>query len=309
VQIPALSFNSSIFVVPALTAMIVAGCDAPPPTATAAQSRASTQPASTAAPAFALLRPPDRLKIMTFNIHGGRRGLDPIAKLIREHHPDLVFLQEATPPGTDRDHFDQATYLAKTAGGLHVTSGLTLGLADTTTWDRAILSRAALRDARYLRTKDGADAERTFALHAIWPAAGRPLHLVCVHTKSSPRLDLKKIMQTSRLRMSQLTALLEHVTSLDGDVIIAGDFNAADWMPEYRAVTARWADFGLVNDDAKYTYPSHKPRLRIDYVFGRGQFEARSYRVLDVRLSDHRPVALEIERSKATMPHTAPTTP
>ncbi len=303
---PACRTNVSIILAAAVTACVLAGCDSPP---TAAQDRPHAQSAPTSAPDARRVLPPDRLKIMTFNIHGGRRGLDRIAKLISEQRPDLVFLQEATPPGADRDDFDQATYLAKEAGGLHAISGLALGLADTTTWDRAILSRVPLKDAQYIRAKDATGAERTFALHAVWPSEGRPLHLVCVHTKSTTQLDLKKIMQTSRLRMSQITALMEHVESLVGDVIIAGDFNAADWMPEYRAMADRWVDFGLISKDAKYTYPSHKPRLRIDYAFGRGQFEARSYRVLSARLSDHCPVVLEVERSSSPTPRTAPAEP
>ena len=85
-------------------------------------------------------------------------------------------------------------------------------------------------------------------------------------------------------------------------VILVGDFNAADWMPEYHAISRQWTDFGLVTRARKLSYPSHDPSLRIDYVFGRGEFKAVSYRVLDARSSDHRPVVAELQRRKTAQP-------
>lgn len=95
--------------------------------------------------------------------------------------------------------------------------------------------------------------------------------------------------------MAEISALLETIPRLDGDVIVAGDFNAATWMPEYYALTRLLTDFGAVSPDAKLSFPSNKPSVRIDYVFGRGNLAARSYEVIDNRLSDHRPVVAELE--------------
>jgi len=240
---------------------------------------------------------PDRLRIVTYNIHGCRSGLDRIADLIRDQAPDIVFLQEATRPEYDPHGRDQAAAIADKVGGYHVASAAKLGyLHPPSQGDPAILSRFDLRNARMIH---GKDRGRAFGLLATINASGRSLHLMCVHTHATFKIEFDHILESSKTRMIQVTQLMELVEKLDGDVIMAGDFNAADWMPEYKILTQHWTDFGLISDDAKLSFPSHQPQVRIDYVFGRGAFEARSYEVLNVRLSDHRPVLAVIERRRS----------
>ncbi|MFQ5411661.1 MAG: endonuclease/exonuclease/phosphatase family protein [Phycisphaerae bacterium] len=238
---------------------------------------------------------PNPLRIVTYNIHGCRSGLDRIAAFIRDQEPDIVFLQEATRPEFDPHRRDQAAAIAEELGGYHVASAAGLDyLHPPSQGDPAILSRFDLRDARMIH---GKDRGRAFGLLATINAPGRSLHLLSVHTHATFKLEFGHIWESSKTRMIQVTQLMELVEKLDGDVIIAGDFNAADWMPEYKMLTRHWTDFGLVSGDAKLSFPSHQPQVRIDYVFGRGAFETRSYEVLDVRLSDHRPVSALIERA------------
>jgi len=264
-----------IFLLSALFGIRRASSFGPPPSA-----RPTSQPTV-----------PDHLKVLTFNILQGKAGIRRIAKLIDAQRPDIVFLQEVCRPACDRNGIDQAAFIARKLGGLHVVSATTLGFANKQTRDPAILSRLALRDARAIRGKHGG---RIFGLLATLDTSGRPLHLLCVHTTSTTRLTVDDIIKSSKVRMAQITDLLAVVKGLDGDVIIAGDFNAADWMPEYHAITRQWTDFGLVTQASKLSYPSYRPKVRIDYVFGRGRFEAASYRVLDARVSDHRPVVAEL---------------
>jgi len=79
-------------------------------------------------------------------------------------------------------------------------------------------------------------------------------------------------------------------------------------MPEYYGLTRVLTDLGLVSKDAKLSFPSHRPNVRIDYVFGRGEFTGRSYQVLNVLLSDHRPVIVEMDWDAGQEPSKAPTT-
>lgn len=242
---------------------------------------------------------PDRLRVVSYNIFQGNRGIERIARFLRKQQPDVVFLQEVCRPACDRRGIDQAAYFARSLGDMHLVSATTLGAPNRATHDPVILSRFALRDARLIRGKDGG---RVFGVLATLDTSGRPLHLLSVHATSTHKLSLEHALNSANIRMTQITDLLALVRALDGDVIIAGDFNAADWMPEYHAMTRQWTDFGLVADTPRLSFPSHQPRLRIDYVFGRGAFEAVSYRVLDSLASDHRPVVAELQRQKTGQP-------
>lgn len=257
-------------------------------TALGPSTRPTSQPAA-----------PDRLRVVTYNIFQGKRGIEPIAKFLREQQPDIVFLQEVCRPACDRRGIDQAAYLARRLGEMHVVSATALGMPNKSTRDPATLSRFSVRDGRLIRGKNGG---RVFGVLATLDTSGRPLHLLSVHTTSTNRLTLEHTLKSSKIRMAQITDLLALVRDLEGDVIIAGDFNAADWMPEYHAISRQWTDFGLVTQAPKLSYPSHSPRLRIDYVFGRGEFKAVSYRTANSLASDHRPVVAELQRRKTSKP-------
>ncbi|MBN2559444.1 MAG: endonuclease/exonuclease/phosphatase family protein [Phycisphaerae bacterium] len=256
----------------------LAGCDP------ARDAASCTQPAEA----------PDRLTVVTYNVLRCRGGLDRITELLRKQNADVIFLQEVGRGDAGGD--DQAAWIAKSLGGMHVVSASTLRVPAKQHCDEAILSRFELCDgAAHSLELDG----WVYAVRARIKAHGRKLHLLSVHTHSTSQLKMKHVIETSTTRMAEVTRLLEAVRGLEGDVIVAGDFNAASWMPEYFAITRVLTDFGLVNKDPKLTFPSHRPAVRIDYVFGLGAFTSRSYRVLKARLSDHRAVAARLERTPA----------
>ncbi|MEE8386622.1 MAG: endonuclease/exonuclease/phosphatase family protein [Dehalococcoidia bacterium] len=234
---------------------------------------------------------PDRLKVVTYNVHGCRSGIERIIQVLREQDADIIFLQEIGRG--DSDSPDQAARIAEALGGRHVVSAATLGLPSTQHCDEAILTRLEVSHPAAHSLDEGG---WVYAVQARVQAPGRPLHLLSVHTRSTFRLETNHVIKSSQTRLAQVTQLLEVIRKLEGDVIVAGDFNAAPWMPEYHGITRLLTDFGLVNQAAKLTYPSHRPAVRIDYVFGRGQFTSRMYRVLAGRFSDHRPVVTELVR-------------
>jgi endonuclease/exonuclease/phosphatase family metal-dependent hydrolase len=254
-------------------------------TASPGQVVPSTQPAEDARAAS------DRLKVVTYNVLKCRRGIEPIIQILREQDADVIFLQEVGRGGAGSR--DQAARIAEALGGMHVVSAATLGLPSTQHCDQAILTRLEVSESAAHSLDEGGWA---YAVQTRVKAPGRPLHLLSVHTRSTFQLEPKHVIESSRTRLAQVTQLLEVIRKLEGDVIVAGDFNAAPWMPEYHGITRLLTDFGLLNQAAKPTYPSRRPVVRIDYVFGRGEFAARSYRVLAGRWSDHRPVVTELER-------------
>lgn len=277
--------------------------DASPPerkndeaTASSGEGGASTRPR--AEPVEEL---PDTLKVLTFNILHGRRGLDRIVGFLQSQHADVVFLQEVTGPdgGTSRDRSrpharGQAEQIAAALGGMHVVSAETLRLPPEARCDVAILSRLPLVDAQPIRA---GGRDHPCALRATIPTGDGFLHLVCVHTQSTYRLQARHVIESSAARAAEVAAVLAEVRALKGDVIVAGDFNADSWMPEYFALTRTLMDYGSAAERSTLTFPSHRPSVRIDYVFGRGRYQARSYEVAAVLASDHRPIIAQLQRS------------
>lgn len=238
--------------------------------------------------------PPDALTVLTLNIHHGESGLSQIADAIRPHKPDVVFLQEVLRPATDPNRLDQASELARLLGDLWVYSATSLGIDGFYAHgDPAILSRFPLRDPRMQQSPDGG---RMFALHATLHADGRPLHFLNVHASATHKLGLKHFRESNGARWEQFEILMDLIDGLQGDVIIAGDFNTPVSMPHYQTLSAKWRDFGRSGESTAATFPAAAPLVRLDYLFGRGEFEAASYRVLDERVSDHLPVLVSLER-------------
>jgi endonuclease/exonuclease/phosphatase family metal-dependent hydrolase len=251
----------------------------------------ATDPPAASQPSADTVQLPDRLKVVTFNVQNCSGGADRLIEFLRSQNADLVFLQEVPrPAGKEPGTADR---IAKALGNMYVVSAATLNIPARQACDQAILSRLPLRDGRaHALTRDG----WVYAMEATIKGHERPLHLFSVHTHSTFHLKVEHIIQSSTTRMAQVSALLDTVRGLDGEVIVAGDFNAAPWMPEYYGVTRLLTDLGTASQDAKLSFPSHKPSVRIDYVFCRGNLAAGSYEVIDSRLSDHRPVVAELER-------------
>jgi endonuclease/exonuclease/phosphatase family metal-dependent hydrolase len=276
------------------------------------------------APATSTAAVPRQFKIVTYNILGGRGGLDQLAKFLREQDADVICLQEVVrdrpstsgpTSGKPQPPSDQAVRLAELLGGLHVVSATTLRLPAEQDCNVAILSRYPVREsAAYSLDKGGyvyavratVTEEKSAEGHApASPPSSRPdrlrsgqLHLLSVHLHSTHSLETKHIMESTRIRMAQVTQLLDTVRQLQGDLIVAGDFNAAPWMPEYMALTKMLTDLGPKGANEAPTFPSSNPSIRIDYVYARGQFIARTYGPVSVLFSDHLPVIAEIDRRR-----------
>lgn len=260
----------------------------------AAGDRAAEPPAASR-PSTDVAQLPDRLKVVTFNLQQCLGGTERIIEFLRAQNADLIFLQEV--PATESNQHDTTARIAEALGGLRVVSAATLDIPAKEHCDQAILSRFPLSDGRARTVVQG---EWVYAVEATIQGRDGPLHLFSVHTHSTAELTTENMIRTSAARLAEVSALLDVVGKLAGDLIVAGDFNAAPWMPEYSGITRVLSDFGAVDQDAKLSFPSYKPSVRIDYIFGRGGWSARSYQVLDVRLSDHRAVLAELELKAPT---------
>ena len=76
-------------------------------------------------------------------------------------------------------------------------------------------------------------------------------------------------------------------------IIITGDFNMEPDSEEFKAMNQTWR---LLSDPTLETYPSDRPRLRLDYIFSdlKHEFKVNEDRVIDVQASDHLPIYIDV---------------
>jgi len=242
------------------------------------------------------------LRLATYNIHKGVRGLGPARRLeihslrdgVRDLAADLVALQEVRA----YNHHEarrfarqgwpeegQAQYLAP--DGFHhvyrsnaVTNGGEHGNALLSRWPILHVGHHDVSDHRL---------EQRGLLHVQvdWP--GCPLHVVVLHLG---------LFAGSRLRqVHRLGAYLEREVPAHEPLLVTGDFN--DWRER---LDPALADLRLhraeVDGHRPQTFPSRAPIFALDRVYLRG-LRCRRIEVPRglpwVRFSDHLPLVAELE--------------
>lgn len=245
------------------------------------------------------------LRVATYNIHKGVRGMGP-AKRLEIHNlglgvealdADLVFLQEVRrfhqgeARRFDRTWFgwpdqEQASYLAPegyevayrtnafTKGGEH-------GNALLSRWPLGMIGHHDVSDHRF---------EQRGLLHVPVRWRGIEIHTVVVHLG---------LIHGSRMRqVEKLARYIEQQVPPDAPLVIAGDFN--DWSERL--------DNGLVScgltraqgagGRRELTYPSRVPVFALDRVYTRGLRALNTFVPRGpawARMSDHLPLVVEME--------------
>jgi endonuclease/exonuclease/phosphatase family metal-dependent hydrolase len=236
------------------------------------------------------------IKVMTYNIwmgaayRGGGRFEKPelvadrtrdIGQFIKEHEPDLVFLQEVvmeSGPGS----VDQAPLIAEAAGmhawvfGEAINQGLPFYRMIR---GNAILSRWPL------------------AIVENQPMAGRsPFYQVGVGNQRTLwckiRIGEQEVLAASVHLSSQKDQYrqMQQILDFAGErpAILAGDFNArpTDTPIKLLVDTGRFS----AKLDGPWTMSSHQPDYKIDYIFAPKRWELLEHKVVQTDLSDHLPV-------------------
>jgi endonuclease/exonuclease/phosphatase family metal-dependent hydrolase len=247
-----------------------------------------------------------QLRVLVFNIHagkdaGGADNLAGVAALVHEVRADLVLLQEVDR-GTKRSgHVDQL-------GALMEATGYDGAFGRTLDYDGGEYGIAALARER------------------IGPSLTLPLPVAPVQARAGgsyePRGVLLATALTRRGRVSLANTHLDASASdtyrrqeveelllrvrgraVDGPpLVVGGDFNAEPGT----AVIARLLAAGLRDAWAEcgsgdgFTYPAATPIKRIDYLFLGSGVRCTEARVIDTRVSDHRPLLVILEPAAAT---------
>lgn len=231
---------------------------------------------------------PKQLRAVSYNIksaawHGDR--LEDLAKVLARLDGDVVALQEV------QGRENQAVALAKQLGYAHHAFGATIqkGSED---YGVALLSRYPIGAVTRIELTDALAFEPRVALLATVRVGGRALRVVCVHA------DV--LLPATRANTRDLAAALKpHVGE---GLLLMGDLNA---QPDEKAVRTL-TDIGLHDLFAEKlplqkwpTYPSDRPRKRIDFFLVDGPLATRAAapEVPADTASDHRPIAVTFDLS------------
>ncbi|WP_316819848.1 endonuclease/exonuclease/phosphatase family protein [Pedobacter gandavensis] len=225
---------------------------------------------------------------MTYNIHHGNPPKSPgtidlpaIAKVINQHTPDLVALQEIDKLTKRTGQIDQLKQLAELTGMFYFFSkGIDFEGGE---YGVGILSKYPIKNAtRYpLPSKEGLEAEaRSLALIQVSMTNGKPLTFACTH------LDLN-----NEHRMLQVQEINRILGKSKTDVILAGDLNLTSTTPAMKILEQHFTR--SCTENCAPTIPQDEPKEEIDFILlKRGsRMKVVSHQVFpNIEASDHLPV-------------------
>jgi len=239
-------------------------------------------------------RAPGELRVMTFNIQSGLRGLEAVAEVIRAAHPDIVALQEVDRGSRRAGGLDQTAVLAEQTGLPYHAHFRTTDLYGGA-YGIALLSRFPLEAlAEYpLPVPRGAEP-RTLA-HALMQVAGREVSVYVTHLIRRP------FNGDARVRQS---ALIAGMLARDPrPKLLMGDLNDDPDSRPVRLLRRGLTDVVAASGQgSEGTYPlplPFSPALRIDYVLACEAFVPLRSAVLHVGASDHYPVIADVRLKEA----------
>ncbi|MEE4360443.1 MAG: endonuclease/exonuclease/phosphatase family protein [Pseudomonadales bacterium] len=245
---------------------------------------------------------PDALRLLSFNIQSGIRteryreyvtrgwrqllhdtarpeNLDAIGAMLRGY--DLVALQEVDAGSLRSGFTNQVAFLARRAGLGFWYAQRNRRLGRFAQHGNGLLACTApldLEDHPLPSTIPGRGA----IVARFECADGHALTVLSVHLSLG-----------YRARHAQLEWLAERVEDA-GRVIVMGDMNASVETLLRRSPLAR-TRLQPVITQALPTYPSWRPRQDLDHVLVSPDLEVRAAEALPCRLSDHLPLAVELQ--------------
>jgi len=226
------------------------------------------------------------VRIATFNIkHGlsgrGRVDLDLLARTCAALRADVLALQEVDRRARRSGFADQVALVAR-ATGLSATFGEAARRGLIRRYGNALLGRGELSEVEVMGLPRPDAGEPRVAILATLALNGAGL--------DGTRLSVAATHLSFRRKEgpAQLEVLLEALERRPLPRVLLGDLNLG---PEVVEPAVGAAGYQLALTPA--TFPSERPRSRIDYVAVAG-LEVTSAEALETEISDHRPVVAEV---------------
>ncbi len=227
------------------------------------------------------------IRIMTYNVKGGRRDAAAIAADITRYHPDILLMQ------------DQQGVLQGIVGKLLKSWNVRYD------YQFVIASHFPILNTEQMPGDTNPDMH--CCLRATLMANGTPVTVYDVHLRS-PReglLSLKTghtahMLHNIAERLQESARLKNYLLHEHGPLLVAGDFNSTDWALALRNCFAAGLHDAFLQAGRGYGYtygqytPLHTPFMRIDHILtGRG-WQANWLTTGNALGSDHRPVIADV---------------
>ncbi|MBB2479513.1 endonuclease/exonuclease/phosphatase family protein [Bacillus sp. APMAM] len=233
------------------------------------------------------------ITVMTYNIHHGKGSdkhtdLYRIADVIKKSKADIVGLNEVDRNFSLRSNYeDQIYWLAKQ---LNMYQGFSPSISLSSQkrshvreYGNAILSRYPIitNNSYTFHLKPGLAEPRS--LHeAFIQINGRQVRFYVSH-----------LSLNSFLHRKQSNFILQKFNKSSYPTIIMGDWNMKPGSKKWCHITKSFQDvWELAGNGKGFTYPSQKPRLRLDYLFVSQEVEVVNVEVFNLLsiASDHLPL-------------------
>ncbi len=231
----------------------------------------------------------DVIRIMTYNVKGGRRDANAVAADIRKYHPDVILMDDQQ--GVLR------TVVGTVLSGWHISDDPQFVVATRL----PVLSYNGLESSHDTGEPYVSDLRILFHHQRI---TFLPVHLM------TPRFGIKAIAKRGKLgemeayaqyRLIQADTICGDLSLDRGPIVVAGDFNSTVSSLVIRKLLNKGFEdaFSVAGNGYGYTYgqytPLHYPFMRIDHILIN-----KDWKVVDCFTgnsigSDHSPVIADLE--------------
>ncbi|MGM0876666.1 MAG: endonuclease/exonuclease/phosphatase family protein [Bacillota bacterium] len=241
------------------------------------------------------------IKVMTFNIHHGK-GIDKqvdlsrIAEVIEKSDADIIGLNEVDKHFSKRSLFeDQTSWLAKQLNTEHFFSpSLSIKSKNLTAvrqYGNALLSRYPIvtKKSHSFNYISGLIEGRSL-LDATIQINKQLYQIMVTHLSLNPFLHRK-----------QTDFIKNQLHNYPHPIIIMGDWNMRPGSRGWRNLTDKVQDTWHVSGKGPgYTYPSLRPKMRLDYIFVSPELQVIEAEVITKTLksSDHLPLKATLSYSE-----------
>ena len=266
---------------------------------------------------------PERIRIVTYNIAHGRgqaqsnwqggsqrereQRLKEISELLRDIDADIVVLNEVDFDSSWSYHVNQARYLAEHAGYPYWVEQRNLDFRVAIwTWrfGNAILSRYALSEAQVIDVPALSQSEAIFVgskrcVLCRVQGPHRPFRIIGAH--------LSHRSESTRAKSARM--IVDLVTGSPIPTVIAGDLNSTPaGFPQHQTDPHEGNALSIIDESSDFqrrpveppstpdgfTFDTSDPKSIIDWILPTQDWEIVNYDVIASRLSDHRPVVVDL---------------
>jgi endonuclease/exonuclease/phosphatase family metal-dependent hydrolase len=238
---------------------------------------------------------PPSFRVVSYNIRHGHhvdQGVKKIRSVLQSLKPDILCLQEATWQRPRRGSPSGHPVIFATALGDYEWCAAS---RPRRPGGQRRLGPAIVVRGKIIRSEPlSVDGKSDYAVLAEVDIDGVRLIVVAGHFHSLSQASVAGAVRTEADRMREAAHLVRRLRGETLPVVIGVDLNALPIFPTYKSLAAAYTDVARAAGDESYTRMTGSIPTRIDYVFVSSAFAVRTYRVVKVDYSDHRPVFVDL---------------